>query len=100
MYSGLSLHDEIEMLAKHLDASPTEILRNATIGCARLMKLDESLGTVDVGKLADLILLDADPLEEIGNTRKIDSVFAQGKFYTRQALDQLLSQVAESAQSD
>jgi imidazolonepropionase-like amidohydrolase len=50
-------------------------------------------GTVERGKLADLVLLDANPLEEIGNTRKISAVVASGRLFDRRALDAMLSRV-------
>lgn len=97
MYSGFSLHDEIEMLAKHLEVTPIEILRNATIKSARLMRVDDTIGTIEVGKQADLILLNANPLDDIRNTRAIEIVFARGKHYSRQALNDLLAEAAEAA---
>lgn len=100
MYSGYSHHDELQVLAKHLEVSPIDILENATIGCARFMKRDDTLGTVEVGKQADLILLNANPLEDINNIRDIQSVFAQGYHYSRSSLDDLLTQVMETVRTE
>ncbi len=100
MYSGFSLHDELEMLVKNIEVPPIEILRNATMGCARLMKLDGILGSIEVGKLADLVLLDANPLDDIANTRGIEGVFSGGVYFSRDSLDDLLALAAESATSD
>ena len=55
------------------------------------------MGTVEKGKLADLVLLDANPLESIGNARKISAVVANGRFLDRKVLDRLLSQVEAAA---
>ena len=53
----------------------------------------ESLGTIEPGKLADLVLLDADPLQEIRNTQRIRAVVADGRLFRRADLDQLLVEV-------
>ena len=55
--------------------------------------MQNSLGTVETGKLADVVLLDANPLEDIRNTQKISGVFLQGRYFNRKALDSLLQQV-------
>jgi cytosine/adenosine deaminase-related metal-dependent hydrolase len=54
------------------------------------------LGAVEKGKLADLVLLEADPLADIHNTTRVRAVFAAGKFYDRAALDDLLRAVEEA----
>ena len=53
----------------------------ATIVPARVMKLDAEVGTIDVGKCADLIVLDANPLDNISNTRKLRFVVTQGRLF-------------------
>jgi len=60
--------------------------------------MQNSLGTVETGKLAALVLLDANPLEDIRNTQKISGVFMQGHSFDRQALDGLLQKVEPSRQ--
>ncbi|HEY6403447.1 MAG TPA: amidohydrolase family protein [Blastocatellia bacterium] len=55
------------------------------------------MGTIEKGKFADLALLDADPLADIANTRKIAAVVANGRLFRREALDKLLAQVAKDA---
>ncbi len=86
---GMSLHD---MLYWVVDAglTPAEALRTATINPAVFLNKQKELGTVAVGKLADLVLLDANPLEDISNTRKINAVVANGKLLQRKDLDKLL----------
>jgi imidazolonepropionase-like amidohydrolase len=87
---GISLHVELERLVE-AGLTPLEALQAATLNPARVLKMTESLGTVEPGKLADLVLLDANPLENIRNTRKIRAVVANGRLYRRADLDQLLA---------
>jgi imidazolonepropionase-like amidohydrolase len=87
---GISLHVELERLVE-AGLTPLETLRTATLNPARVLDMTDSLGTVEVGKLADLVLLDADPLADIRNTQKIRAVVANGRLYRRTELDQLLA---------
>jgi len=87
---GISLHVELERLVE-AGLSPLEALRTATLNPARVLKMADSLGTIEPGKLADLVLLDANPLEDIRNTQKIRAVVADGRLYRRADLDQLLA---------
>jgi imidazolonepropionase-like amidohydrolase len=87
---GISLHVELERLVE-AGLTPLEALRTATLNPARVLDMTDSLGTVEVGKLADLVLLDADPLADIRNTQKIRAVIANGRLYRRAELDQLLA---------
>ena len=89
---GFSLHDELVLLVK-AGFTPADALRAATSDAAEFLGLQNSLGTVETGKRADLVLLDANPLEDIRNTQKISGVFLQGRYFNRQALDGLLQQV-------
>lgn len=75
---GLSLHQELEVL---VDAglTPMQALVSATRVPAELVKKDYKLGTLGVGKLADIVILDADPLADIRNTRKINTVIKNGQ---------------------
>jgi Amidohydrolase family len=90
-FPGFSLHDELALLVK-AGLTPAESLRAATLNPAKFFGLDQTLGTVEKGKLADLVLLEANPLEDIRNTQKIDAVIINGRFYDRKALDKMLSQ--------
>jgi imidazolonepropionase-like amidohydrolase len=85
-------YDELALLVK-AGFTPADALRAATSDSAEFLGLQNSLGTVETGKLADLVLLDANPLEDIRNTQKIGGVFLQGRYFNRQALDGLLQQV-------
>ena len=90
-FPGFSLHDELALLVK-AGLTPAESLRAATLNPAKFFGLDQTLGTIEKGKLADLVLLEANPLEDIRNTQKIDAVIMNGRFYDRKALDKMLSQ--------
>jgi len=74
---GASLHDELALL---VDAgyTPAEALRFATLNPARFLGLSDSLGSVEVGKIADLVALERDPLADIRNTRSIAVVIQAG----------------------
>ena len=58
--------------------TPAAALTAATLHNARVLKMDGTLGSIEAGKLADLVLLDADPLADIRNTRKIRTVIKNG----------------------
>jgi imidazolonepropionase-like amidohydrolase len=87
-YPGSSLHDELAQLVR-AGLTPAAALRAATLGPAEFLGATDSLGTVAVGKVADLVLLDADPLADIGNTRRIRAVVLRGRLFGREALDAL-----------
>jgi imidazolonepropionase-like amidohydrolase len=73
--------------------SPMEALESATRKPAEWLRIADSVGTIERGKVADLILLDADPLSDIANTRRIAAVVLRGKLFRRQDLDALLAEV-------
>ena len=88
-YPGFGLHDELALYVK-LGLTPQQALASATrAGPAWFGKLDR-YGSVETGKAADLVLLDADPLADIGATRAIRTVVLRGSVYDRPALDKLL----------
>lgn len=91
---GLTLHDELALFVT-AGLSPYEALKTATVNPAVFMHRESDLGTIETGKLADLVLLDANPLSDISNTRKISAVFSGGRFLSRKDLDRMLSLVEE-----
>jgi imidazolonepropionase-like amidohydrolase len=93
---GFSLHDE---LANFVEAgfSPMEALQTATSNPAKFFGMESSSGSIGPGKVADLVLLSANPLDDIRNTRKIEAVIANGRLFDRAALDRLLAQVQAAA---
>ncbi len=93
---GFSLHDE---LANFVEAgfTPMESLQTATSNPAKFLRMEASFGSVEPGKVADVVLLRANPLEDIRNTQKINVVIAHGRIFDRGALDQILMRVEATA---
>jgi imidazolonepropionase-like amidohydrolase len=89
VYPGASLHDELALLVA-AGLSPREALRAATLGAAEFLGIAADAGSIAVGKRADLVLLGADPLRDIGNTRRIEAVVLRGRLLRRADLDTLL----------
>jgi hypothetical protein len=94
---GFAVHDELAALVE-AGLTPAAALRAGTLEPARALGMQDSLGTVAAGKLADLVLLDADPLADIENTRRIRAVVADGRLLDRAALDALLDGARRAAQ--
>jgi imidazolonepropionase-like amidohydrolase len=93
---GFSLHDE---LANFVEAgfTPMESLQTATSNPAKFLGMEASFGSVETGKIADLVLLSANPLRDIRNTQKITAVVADGRVFDRVALDEILASVEAAA---
>ena len=79
---GESLHDELALLVA-AGYTPAEVLRAATLNPAEFLGLSDSLGTIERAKIPDMVLLDADPLDDIRNTRRIAFVFQRGRVVSR-----------------
>jgi hypothetical protein len=95
VFPGSAVHDEMaELVAAGL--SPAEALRAATWNGAVFLGVTDSYGSVEPGKRADLVILDANPLDDIGNTRHIRALLFGGRYLDRDALDDLLDRVVES----
>jgi imidazolonepropionase-like amidohydrolase len=90
VFAGFSLHDELALLVQ-AGLTPLEALRTATLNPAVFLKATDSLGTIEPGKLADLVLLEGDPLANIRNTARVRAVVANGRYLDRRALDALLA---------
>jgi imidazolonepropionase-like amidohydrolase len=96
VFPGPSLHKELaEMVTGGF--TPGDALQAATQGAARFLGRERDFGTVETGKIADLILLDANPLEDITNTRKITGLIRGGNYLDRAALDKMLAQAKAAA---
>jgi imidazolonepropionase-like amidohydrolase len=88
------LHLELKaMVAAGL--SPHEALKTATLHPAEYFGIENEMGSIDEGKLADIVLLDKDPLEDIDHCRLISAVCSRGEYYDRSALDALLASVSK-----
>jgi imidazolonepropionase-like amidohydrolase len=96
VYPGFSLHDELGLLV-HSGLTPAEALRTATVNPAIFLGVTDSLGTVARGKVADLVLLDANPLVDIANTKRIRAVIQGGHLLDRRALNMMLAQARTRA---
>ena len=86
---GYSLHTEMERLVE-AGLTPLEALESATVRPAEFFSLQDEMGTIDVGKRADLVLLAGNPLQDISNTRKVVSVINKGVVLSRELLDESL----------
>lgn len=86
---GFAIHQELALLVE-AGVPPAAALQMATLNNARTLQQDHSLGSIEAGKLADLVILDGNPLAEIGNSRKIHSIIRGGKVCDRQALLKLV----------
>jgi imidazolonepropionase-like amidohydrolase len=93
---GSSLHTELEYFVE-AGLTPQEALRAATLAPAEFFGREKEMGSVEKNKIADLVLLDANPLADIRNTRKIWAVVLNGRLLTRADLDKMLEQVAAYA---
>ena len=88
-FPGFSLHDELALYVE-FGMTPIDALRTATIIPIKYLKMTDSLGNIKNGKLADMVLLDANPLDNIKNTTKINTVIANGKIYNKDYIDSVL----------
>ena len=96
IFPGFSLHEELQRFVA-AGFTPLEALQTATTNAARFFGIEDQAGTVGKGKLADLVLLSANPLENIANTQRIAGVVANGRYYSRAELDKMLSGVEIAA---
>jgi imidazolonepropionase-like amidohydrolase len=92
------LHEELQRFVA-AGFTPMEALQTATLNPAKFLGMEDRLGTVEKGKLADLVLLDANPLEDIRNTQKIEGVVVNGRYLSRGELDKMLARVEEAAKA-
>jgi imidazolonepropionase-like amidohydrolase len=81
-FPGFGLHDELQELVK-AGLTPVEALRTATVNPAQYFGLSEDFGSIAEGKVADLVLLDANPLEDVANTTTVHAVAYDGTSRSR-----------------
>jgi imidazolonepropionase-like amidohydrolase len=96
LYPGESLHDELDLFVRQLAMTPLEAISAATRVPAAFVGVADSVGTIAPGKIADLVVLDADPLADINNVRRIRGVMLGGRWFDRAALDALLASAARA----
>jgi len=96
VFPGSSLHDELQLLVE-AGLTPLEALQSASLRPAEFLHTTRDSGTVERGKYADLVLLDANPLDDIRNTGKIRALILRGKLLDRSVLDQLLTDAEQFA---
>ena len=96
VFPGFSLHDELELLVKG-GLTPTQALQAATFNPALFMVKLDQYGVIQDKHVADLVLLNENPLQDIRNTRKIFAVVVDGKYYSRGDLDKMLGKVQQAA---
>jgi cytosine/adenosine deaminase-related metal-dependent hydrolase len=96
IFPGFSLQDELEWLVKS-GFTPAEAIQAATLKPAEFVGKVDQYGVVEPGHAADMVLLEANPLEDIRNTRKIAGVVLGGKYYSRSELDGMLARLAALA---
>jgi imidazolonepropionase-like amidohydrolase len=94
VFPGYGVHDEMQQLVEDARLTPREALWGATLGPARFFGMEHELGTIEAGKLADLVLLDGDPLADIRNTRRINAVVLRGELIDSVARRRLMEEVA------
>jgi len=92
-YPGIGLHQELALLVRY-GITPLNALRGATIEGARFLGREREHGSLEAGKVADVLLLEADPLQDIGATRRIHALVMRGEVFDRAQLDALLEGVA------
>jgi hypothetical protein len=97
VYPGSTLHEELQLLVRNAGLTPLEALRTATLNPARYLGAADSLGSVQAGRMADLVVLEANPLDDIRNTTRIFAVVANGRLVDGAERERLLQRAQEEA---
>ena len=96
IFPGSSLHDELGWLVEG-GSTPLEALQAPTINAATVLQRDNSSGRIAPGNTADLVILDADPLDDVANVQKIHAVVLRGQLFDRRRLDDLVAGAEKAA---
>jgi imidazolonepropionase-like amidohydrolase len=91
---GFSLHREL-LVMRESGLTPYEILKTGTVNAGQYFAKQDSFGTIETGKRADLLLLNANPLDNVENVDKIEGVMVRGRWYPRKDLDEKLKYIAD-----
>jgi imidazolonepropionase-like amidohydrolase len=100
IWPGFSLHEELRLLVEQVGMTRMEALLSATRAPAEFLGLAQDWGTIQEGKIADLVLLDRDPLENIQNTRSIAAVLFGGRLFSKSDIQKMLAECAARAQQE
>lgn len=98
VFPGFGIHDELEEFVG-AGLTPAEAIRIATLDAAVFAGMDDDFGSIETGKIGDVLLIDADPLKDVGHARRIEGLFLSGKYLDRAALDELLAFAEQQAGS-
>ncbi len=98
-FPGFSLHEELQRFVA-AGFTPLEALQTATLNPAKFLGLEDHMGAIEKGKFADMVLLDANPLDDIRNTQKIAGVVITGRYLSRAELDKMLAGVEKAAEAN
>jgi imidazolonepropionase-like amidohydrolase len=98
IFPGFSLHEELQRFVA-AGFTSLEALQTATLNPAKFFGRETDLGTIETGKLADLVLLDANPLDDISNTQRIVAVIFNGRYLSRSDIDKMLAGAEEAAKA-
>ena len=93
IFPGYALHDEMALFVTELGMTPAEVIERATRRSAKFLGISDQTGTVELGKIADLVLLDANPLDDIRNTKRISAVILRGTLYDQNGINKILADV-------
>ncbi len=96
IFPGFDLHEELRLFVEKMGLTPAETLRSATLAPAEFYGISSTLGTIEQGKLADLVLLNANPLNDVKNTKQISAVVVNGRFLAQKDLQKMLEQVEKT----
>src|SRR5215471_1894794 len=98
IFPGFSLHEELQRFVA-ASFTPLEALQTATLNPAKFLGMEDRLGTIEKGKLADMVLLDTNPLDDIRNAQSIAGVIANGRYLSHADLDKMLAGVEQAAKA-
>ncbi len=93
--AGFSIHDELSFMINDFGMTPYQAIKTGTVNAARHLGVLEKVGTIEVGKVADLLILDKNPLEDIRNTKTINGIVKNNFYYNREAIDEMLIRVLD-----
>ena len=93
LIAGFGLHQEIHQLAE-AKLSQLQVLQSNTLNAAEFLHREATMGAVEEGKNADLVVLDANPIADVSNLDRISGVILRGKYFSLQALDKMKHDVA------